>query len=143
MNWGHKIAILYGAFACLIMFMVYKAMQEDVSLVTPDYYTQTLTYQDEINQRELTFESGRKPLVESMREAEQITVTFPVQEAITGKVWLYRPSDSEQDVHETFSLAVGEPLILSMKDKPFGLWRIKVNFKAAGKDYLTEQVITY
>lgn len=143
MNWGYKIAILYGAFACLIMFMVYKAMQEDVSLVTPDYYTQTLTFQEEINQRELTNQSGRKPLVEPMREAEQITVTFPVQEAITGKYWLYRPADSGQDEHETFSVAAGEPLVLSMKGKPLGLWRIKVNFNAAGQDYLTEQVITY
>jgi hypothetical protein len=143
MNWGWKIAILYCSFACFILVMVYMAMQEDVSLVTPDYYTQTLTYQDEINQRELTNDSGRKPLVETLREIEQITVTFPIQEAITGKVWLYRPADSEQDVHETFSVAAGEPLVLSMKGKPSGLWRIKVNFNAAGQDYLTEQVLTY
>lgn len=143
MNWGYKIAVLYGAFACLIMFMVYQAMQQDVSLVTPDYYTQTLTYQDDINQQELTNTSGRKPLVEAMREANQISVSFPGAEAVTGNVWLYRPSDVNQDVREEFSLAAGEPLVMDMTGKPTGLWRIKVSFSAGGKDYMSEQVLTY
>lgn len=143
MNWGYKIAILYSSFAALMLFMVYKSMQEDVSLVTPDYYTQTLTYQDDINQQELTNASGRKPLVTAMREAEMITATFPVQEAVTGQVWLYRPSDSNQDVKQDFTLAAGEPLLLSMAGKPTGLWRVKVQFVAEGQNYASEQVINY
>lgn len=143
MNWGWKIAILYGSFASLMVFMAIMAMRQDVSLVTPDYYSQTLVFQDEINQRELTNNSGRKPIVETIREAEQIVVAFPSEEAITGKVWLYRPSDSSQDEHETFNVAAGEPVVLNMKGKPIGLWRIKINFTAGGVDYLSEQVLTY
>lgn len=143
MSWGWKIAILYGSFASLILFMVYMAMQQDVSLVAPDYYTQTLTFQNEMEQRELTNSTGKKPLIEPLREAEMVTVTFPMDDAVTGKVWLYRPSDSSQDEHSTFSVAAGEPVVLAMKGKPFGLWRIKVTFNAGGQDYLTEQVLTY
>lgn len=143
MNWGYKIAVLYGAFACLILFMVYQAMQQDVSLVTPDYYSQTLTFQEEIDQRELTNNSGNKPTVATMREENQISVSFHIAEAVTGNVWLYRPSDSNQDVKEDFNLAAGEPLVMDMHGKPTGLWRIKVSFTAAGQHYLSEQVLTY
>lgn len=143
MNWGYKLAILYGSFACLILFMVYRAMQEDVSLVTPDYYTQTLTYQNEIDLLQKTNTTGKKPMVTAQPEANQVLISFPVADAVEGKLWLYRPSTIADDVHQDFAVAVGEPVVLDMAGKPSGLWRIKISYTAGGQDYLSEQVLTY
>ena len=48
MNWGARIALLYGGFVVLIVVLVTKSMREDFDLVSADYYNKELAYQNVI-----------------------------------------------------------------------------------------------
>ena len=58
MNWGWKIALGYGCFVAFILFMVYSANQVDFQLVTPDYYSAEIAFQDQIDKLRSAQESG-------------------------------------------------------------------------------------
>ena len=80
-SWGHKILFAYLAFVAGIMFLVFKASQEDYDLVTANYYEAELKYQDIIDQKENTARlsapliigsliilSGATPLIVDVRQ---------------------------------------------------------------------------
>ena len=50
-SWGYKIFFAYTAFAAGILFLAYKASQQNFDLVTENYYEQELKYQDVIDQK--------------------------------------------------------------------------------------------
>jgi hypothetical protein len=54
MNWGYKIAITFILFGALIIFMVVKSFQQNIDLVTDDYYQEELKYQQQIDKLENT-----------------------------------------------------------------------------------------
>ena len=75
MNWGYKILIIYSAFVLGIVFMVYKSTQQNIDLVTTDYYAKELVYQDRIDEAKRTsLLSAPVTIVEKNRQLE---VTFP------------------------------------------------------------------
>ena len=45
LNWGYKIAIFYILFVVGIVFLVFKASNQKVDLVTADYYGEEVRYQ--------------------------------------------------------------------------------------------------
>ena len=49
MNWGWKIFLMTAGFVLFILFMVFRAMQQDFHLVYEDYYDKEIKYQGEID----------------------------------------------------------------------------------------------
>ena len=48
MNWGVKIVISFVFFIGLLFGLVYISMNQDISLVSENYYEQELAYEDQI-----------------------------------------------------------------------------------------------
>jgi hypothetical protein len=139
-NWGTKIAILYIGFIGLIIFMVVKSFGEKYDLVTEDYYAKEIAYQSQIDSRQRAESLDRNLRVEQSKES--LSIVFPHEDGtqITGTVNCFRPSNQSLDFEEKVD---GTKNVFSIDKDRFkaGKYRVKVNWKADGKDFFTEEIV--
>lgn len=145
-NWGTGIVIAFIAFISFIMYFVINMninKKYDHDLVTEDYYKKELEFQNDIDK-----ETNAKNLVENLswkKTTEGLVITFPetlIKENITGKVFLYRPSNKQFDFETELSLS-NHNLLIPDKRLLDGRWNIKVDWKYNGKSYLYKKEIIY
>ncbi|QRM89872.1 cytochrome C oxidase Cbb3 [Lacinutrix sp. WUR7] len=145
-NWGTGIVIAFVAFISFIMYFIITMMTDstyDHDLVVEDYYKQELQFQNEINK-----ETNAKSLVENIswkKTAEGLVIIFPEnlqKENITGKVFLYRPSNKQFDFEMPISLS-NHNLLIPDKRLLDGRWNIKVDWQYNGKNYLYKKEVLY
>lgn len=145
-NWGTGIVLAFIGFMCFIMYFVVKVNTDkkyDHDLVTDDYYKEELEYQNDINK-----ESNAKDLTEniSLTKTENgILIAFPETftiNNISGKVFLYRPSNKQLDFETPISLS-NHNLLIPDKRLLDGRWNIKVDWQYNGKSYLFKKEIVY
>jgi hypothetical protein len=145
-NWGTGIVIAFIAFISFIMYFVINMninKKYDHDLVTEDYYKKELEFQNDINK-----ETNAKSLTQNIeweKSDKGITLTFPKDfntENITGKVFLYRPSNKQFDFETTISLS-NHNLLIPDKRLLDGRWNIKVDWQYNGKSYLYKKEIIY
>jgi hypothetical protein len=145
-NWGTGIIIAFVAFISFIMYFVINMninKKYDYDLVTEDYYKKELEFQNDINK-----ETNSKTLevnINWKKTNEGILIEFPEtlnKEKITGKVFLYRPSNKQFDFETTISLS-NHNLLIPDKRLLDGRWNIKVDWQYNGKSYLYKKEIFY
>jgi hypothetical protein len=145
-NWGTGIIIAFVAFISVIMYFVINMninKKYDYDLVTEDYYKKELEFQNDINK-----ETNSKTLevnINWKKTNEGILIEFPEtlnKEKITGKVFLYRPSNKQFDFETTISLS-NHNLLIPDKRLLDGRWNIKVDWQYNGKSYLYKKEIFY
>lgn len=115
----------------------------DHDLVTEDYYKQELKFQDEINKE--TNANSLAKNVTSTKTEEGLIITFPEDlliNSISGKVFLYRPSNKQFDFEMPISLS-NQNLLIPDKRLLDGRWNIKVDWQYKGKKYLYKKEINY
>ena len=128
-NWGTGIVLAFIGFISFIMYFIISMntnsdYQHD--LVTEDYYKAELEYQNDINKEE-----NAKILEKNIRwkkTDEGIIIEFPKNldiKNITGKVFLYRPSNKQLDFEIKISLS-NHNLLIPDKRLLDGRWNIKV-----------------
>ena len=145
-NWGTGIVLAFIGFISFILYFVIAMNindKYDHDLVTEDYYKEELEYQNSINSLENAREL--KENIDYERTAEGLLIKFPknlVIGKITGKVFLYRPSNKQLDFETDISLS--DPnLLIPDKRLVDGRWNIKVDWQYNGKSYLFKQAIRY
>jgi nitrogen fixation protein FixH len=148
MNWGHGIALFYGLFMAGILSLVYLSSQENIDLVTKDYYQEEIRYQQRINE----IQNAQQKPIEVVLENQTLTLTFPQNTAEqgaavaqsssrSGKIVFFRPSDAKHD----FEVAIaekGEQQVISTAKMEKGLWRAKIYWQQAGQSFYQEQTLT-
>jgi hypothetical protein len=140
MNWGWKIFFIIAGFVLFVMFMVFKAMQQDFHLVYEDYYDKEIKYQGEIdkikNARDL--EDGLK--IEYFLKEDKVKFTYPSvqRKSIKGSIYFFRPSDASLDTF--FPIQPGQDgiQIISVGSFKKGLWQVKVNWTFGSEEYQQE-----
>ena len=145
-NWGTGIVLAFIGFMCFIMYFVVKVNTDkkyDHDLVTEDYYKEELDFQNDINK-----ETNAKNLSEniSLKKTEEgLEIIFPETftiNNISGKVFLYRPSNKQLDFETPISLS-DHNLLIPDKRLLDGRWNIKVDWQYNGKSYLFKKEIVY
>ena len=144
MNWGWKIFFITAGFILFILFMVFRAMQQDFHLVYEDYYDKEIKYQGEIdrikNAREL--KDGLK--IEYLVREDKVKITYPreQQKSITGSIHFFRPSDSRLDI--SFPIQSGEQGLqeISVSSLKKGFWQVKVQWTYGNVEYQEEKNLT-
>ncbi|MEN3322741.1 FixH family protein [Mariniflexile soesokkakense] len=145
-NWGTGIVIAFIGFISFIMFFIITMNVDskyDYDLVTEDYYGEELTYQNDIDK--LNNSKNLNHDITYKKTAEGLAIHFPSEvdlKKITGKVFLYRPSNKQLDFETNISLS--EPFLL-IPDKRLvgGRWNIKVDWKYNNQLYLYKETINY
>ena len=139
-NWGHGIAIFFTCFVIFMLVLVVKAFQENIDLVTDDYYQEELDYQtriDKIKNDQLLIVP-----VEIKSEKGGINIQFPEFESnIQGEIQIFRPSDAKFDLIRAIETDVYYRQHISTSKLPGGFYKVKVSWEADGKKYYTEESV--
>lgn len=145
-NWGTGIVIAFVLFISFIMYFVVNMIVNDKydhDLVTENYYQEELKHQEEIDK--LKNAKVLEHNVSWEKTENGLEIKFPenlVANKITGKVFLYRPSNQKLDSETTISLS--DNIMLIPKQKLLdGRWNIIVDWQYNGVSYLYKQDITY
>jgi hypothetical protein len=140
MNWGHGIAIFFVCFVTFMLVLVVKAFQENIDLVTDNYYQEELDYQtriDKIKNNQLLLVP-----VEIKSELGGINIQFPEFESpIQGEIQVFRPSDAKFDLIREIDADVYYRQHISTSNLPGGFYKIKISWEAEGKEYYTEESV--
>lgn len=145
-NWGTGIIIAFIVFISFIMYFVInmntnKKYSHD--LVNEDYYQLELEFQNDIDKL-----NNAKALEENLswkKTDEGIIIKFPEDldiKSITGKVFLYRPSNKQLDFETTISLS-NHNLLIPDNRLLDGRWNIKVYWQYKKTEYLFKKEIVY
>ncbi len=146
LNWGTGIVVAFIGFIVFILYFIITMSVDDNynhDLVTEDYYAEELTYQKDINKLK-----NAKNLLQNItykKTEEGLAIMFPSNidfKKISGKVFLYRPSNKQLDYESTISLS--NPLLLIPDSRLLdGRWNIKIDWQYNGKSYLFKESINY
>ena len=145
-NWGTGIVIAFILFIAFIMYFVINMnlnKKYDHDLVTEDYYQEELLHQNVIDKVDNAKEL--KENVSWKKTDDGILISFPKDldyKKITGKVFLYRPSNKKLDSEISISLS-DYYLIIPKTSLLAGRWNLNVDWKYDGKSYLYKESIVY
>jgi hypothetical protein len=134
-NWGYKIAVFYITFVVGIMYLVIRSSQQEVDLVTPDYYAQELKYQDRIDESNRA--ASLSTAIQCTIEHNVIKVIFPPEftgKKISGQVLVYCAADKRNDINSSLSVMDGQAKI-SVPEKNSGMHEVQVSWEAEGVKY--------
>ena len=141
MNWGTKIFIVYVVFILGILFMVFKSSTQKTDLVTTDYYTKELKYQEKID--EMNRVTALSAAVDYTIKDNLLTIRFPKDFAgrvLTGEAVLYCPSDENKDIKKIFSIR-DESLQMTIPPAGSGLYELHLSWQDGGVTYYFEKKI--
>ena len=114
-NWGTGIVLAFIGFIAFIMYFVISMNFNEKynhDLVTEDYYKEELGYQNDIDKQNNTKEL--KENISYTKTDEGLVFIFPETfdpKKITGKVFLYRPSNKHLDFETPISLSKSNLLV--------------------------------
>lgn len=141
MNWGYKILITYLVFVAGILFLCFKAGNEQFDLVEKNYYEAELKYQDRIDENNRT--ASLSEPVKILVENNQLNIIFPKEfngVNINGEAVLYYAADAVKDLKQTFSIINGQYRFrLPASNK--GFYTVKISWKAKDQNYYYEEKI--
>lgn len=145
-NWGTGIVLAFIGFIAFIMYFVINMNTNDKydhDLVTDDYYKEELNYQTNIDK-----EANSKSLAENIsweKTDEGLLLHFPKNiepKEISGKVFLYRPSNKQLDIEIPISLS-DHNLLIPDNRLLDGRWNIYVDWSFNETAYLFKKEIIY
>ena len=144
MNWGKKIAIVYLSFVGFMGFLVWNCLQQDdIHLVSKDYYQKEIDYQKDIDQMNNTNQLSTQLKFEYMSEKQIVKLVFP-KESIgsNGKINFYRPADARKDFTVKLEITNTESQSIPVANLDRGLWVVKVFWNKDSKGYYKEEKMT-
>ena len=142
MNWGYKIAILYGGFVVIVLASVFFAMTQKVDLVTDNYYEKELKYQSQIDKSQRTKTLVEKTGIELNGGSVKIKFPiFPDNNAAADFILLYRPSDPSKDIKIAVSADSLGTQRIPTGALAKGYWKIKLNWTSGGVEFFDEGMV--
>lgn len=136
LNWGHKIALTFVAFFLLMGTLVFKSINTDFQLVSPDYYEQEIEYQQRIDAINRASNIGVN-FIPSDNEYLTITIDRAIDD---GFIYFYCPFDQTSDFKVKLNLKNGIQNI-NTKDLKKGKWEAEVVFKENDLLHIIKKVI--
>jgi len=131
------------AIAGAVAFVVFCNLHP-TDLVAADYYEQEVRYQQEMERVQRTQRLAEPANVTFVAEQHLIRVSVPAAHVgadLTGVIHLYRPSDATLDKHLKMATNAQGLQDIDARGLQPGLWRVKVQWKAGGEDYVLDQKV--
>ena len=141
-SWGTGIFISYSVFMVLTILTAVYFMNQDVNLVTDDYYQQEIKYQDQIDKIQRTNSLPEKPVIDF--DGSGVSLSFPkslIKKNVIGKIHFYRPSNPKLDFDIPLSLNSDGSQFVSTKRLASGFWRLKLYWSMGGNEYYNEKEV--
>jgi len=139
-NWGTGIGLFYLIFASVLIFSVIQSTKFDNSLVADNYYEQDIKYQSHYEKLDNSQLLSSKLVVQYDQQSQLLQIEFPNKEA-KGTIHLFRPSTSKLDKIITIQLDENRKQLVATDQLKEGLWRLKIDWEAEGRQYFNEESI--
>jgi hypothetical protein len=141
MNWGKWIVVAFVLFASFIGTMITIMMKQDIGLVTKNYYAEDLAFQDQLERKQNTGQLELKPEV-VIEQNQLLKVYFPsVSYVEEGEIKLMRPSSEKLDQRFTLLPSADSVQVFNLNPLTPGPYRVKLSWKAEGKEFYLEKLI--
>ncbi len=141
MNWGKWIVVAFVLFAAFIGTMITIMMKQDIGLVTKNYYAEDLAFQDQLERKQNTEQLELKPEV-VIEQNQLLKVYFPAVSYVEeGEVKLIRPSSEKLDQRFTLLPSADSVQVFNLNPLTPGPYRVKLFWKAEGKEFYLEKLI--
>lgn len=138
MNWGHKLTIVFVGFAVLIGTLVYKCTQQKFDLVSEDYYTQELKYQDKIDGSKAASEISAVAISQT---TDNVIIQMPEELSglsLKGDVWLYCASKAADDIKLPLIATDNGIMEIDKKKIPGENYTVKLSWSSGNTQYYKE-----
>ncbi|MDR0194623.1 MAG: FixH family protein [Myroides sp.] len=145
-NFGTGIVIAMGLFMVFILQYVIRVQMDkkfDNELVTENYYQQEIEVDGRHDREVAALKLDKKLTIETTKSGD-ISIVFPSDfdaKNITGKIFLYRPSNQRLDFDMLISLSSSN-LLIPNNTLVDGRWDIVVEWSYDGADYRNKQSLT-
>ncbi|KZE76570.1 cytochrome C oxidase Cbb3 [Myroides marinus] len=145
-NFGTGIVIAMGLFMVFILQYVIRVQMDkkfDNELVTENYYQQEIEVDGRHDREVAALKLDKKLTIETTKSGD-ISIVFPSDfdaKNITGKIFLYRPSNQRLDFDMPISLSSSN-LLIPNNTLVDGRWDISVEWSYDGADYRNKQSLT-
>lgn len=140
-NWGYGITIFLIIFVLFTLGLLYKANQQNIDLVTTNYYEEELAFQELKNKKALAEKHFKKQITFSI-ENDTLFLKFPdeVTEKISGEITFFKPSDAKLDLKFEFendTNLLHYPLNLFSN----GMYKVRIDWQHNNNEYYNELTI--
>jgi len=140
MNWGHGLMIFFGAFVLFMISLVVICMKQDnIHLVTQNYYEEEIKYQQQIdkiaNAKALDYDALDY-------KAENRTVNLVLPQGAEGVLHLFRPSDARLDQKFAVKMQDNDALSIDLAHLQAGYWKMKLSWQEGDTEFYLEEQIT-
>lgn len=138
-NWGAGILLTIIVFMASMVGIIIFSMNQQVNLVSPDYYPKGVNYEEQINKsRNLSL---LKTKVILKKEDTTIRIIFPddfANRTVSGNVQFYYMTDFEQDINKEIKLDKNLQQSFLLKDFKSGRYILKLDWSDGAKSYYQE-----
>lgn len=138
-NWGTGILITIILFMLIVISTAVYLMNQDVDLVTNDYYNKGINHQQQIDRMNRTNAMDDK--VQISPENGYLKLKFPksyAQKSFNGTIQFYRPSDSKKDFALSISIDTSAQQIIPVQNLEKGYWKVELSWTQDSLEYYKE-----
>lgn len=140
MNWGKGILVTIILFVAFIMtLVVISVKQDDIHLVTENYYEKEIKYQEQIEREKSAAQLNREVL---LFDAASKVILLDLPIGAKGELQLFRPSDARLDQLLPLEIMDAGKTSISLNQLKPGYWRVKLTWVEDGVEYYEESKIT-
>lgn len=143
-NWGTGIVVGMIIFMGFIITLSTKMIGSKVDLVTKDYYEQGIEFEEHLDQVKAANALSQPVTVNVDYSTSQVQITLPTEfsnQAVEGTVLFFRPSEKNKDFSVSLKSDSNLKQNVSLEKLDKGIWWIKLQWKANGKDYYYEEEV--
>lgn len=141
-HWGTRIFLIYGLFVAGVLAMVIYFMNQDVDLITEDYYKDEIKYQERIDKISRTKELSED--ISFIFDGRNLKLKYPGAFSpvnIKGNVLFYRPSDLKEDVMLDVKPDTAGLQAIDVSGLKKGMWKVQVDWMVNNTSYYSESII--
>ncbi|WP_111672479.1 FixH family protein [Algoriphagus litoralis] len=140
MDWGKGILLTIIAFVGFIMtLVVISVRQDDIHLVTENYYEKEIKYQDQIEREKSAAGLDREVLA---YDALTKTMVLDLPVGVKGNLQLFRPSDARLDQQLVIDILEEGKTSVPLEKLKSGYWRVQLTWTENGVDFYQEKKIS-
>ncbi|WP_149239800.1 FixH family protein [Dyadobacter sp. 32] len=141
LNWGAGIAITYMGFVAMILVLVIMSTRQKIDLVTTQYYTEELKFQDKIDKVKRAQSLPEQLSWEVSDDA--LLINYPsamTSSQLAGTIRFYCPSNDKND--RIFKVNASDGVqIFPLSQIPVGRYQLQIDWKNGQETFWNEGVV--
>jgi hypothetical protein len=143
--WPLGILIAMLTFMGSIVLAVTIMFNNEVPLVSDDYYKQEIAYQSRIDKETRVADHARQPSMSYLKATDAMEITLPnfqPSARTEGKLTFFRPSNPSKDFILDFVPTDSGTQYIDLSKVDAGLWVVQLDWTEDGESYYYEQKLT-